>query len=280
MASFSSPFALVLISSGFILFVLLSCLSFYIVVGHVIDSRIRWPHSTTPTARPLAFSTPAAWQVVLTRSQWAFKSPQSLPPILPDSPMISAEVNDLLIMIVRDFVLTWYKDISTSPSFPTTVSATLHSSIDRLLKIAQSLDLATVIVKRILPKITSHVDQFRESEVALRGAKLERRLTESEELDMLLASRYAGKGGKLHPAVENLSSSFTKQAEEAHLRRLLDRALPSILPENDGRSQSVMIVVREIAACSVLYPLMDMFSDPDFWNQIIDQLVGVHPHAR
>ena len=194
--------------------------------------------------------------------------------------MISAEVNALLIMIVRDFVLTWYKDISTSPSFPTTVSATLHSSIDRLLKIAQSLDLATVIVKRILPKITSHVDQFRESEVALRGAKLERRLTESEELDMLLASRYAGKGGKLHPAVENLSSSFTKQAEEAHLRRLLDRALPSILPENEGRSQAVMIVVREIAACSVLYPLMDMFSDPDFWNQIIDQLVGVHPHAR
>ncbi|KAH9175493.1 PhoX domain-containing protein [Lactarius sanguifluus] len=219
------------------------------------------------SAHPLAFSTPAAWQAVLIRSQWSHKPPQSLPPLYPESPMISAAINEILILIVRDFVLTWYRDISASPSFPTAVSAVLHSTLGNLLS------RLSIIVKRVLPKITAHVEQFQESEIALRGAGLERRLTESEELDMLLASRYAGRR-RLHPAVNNLSSSFTKQAEENHLKCLLDRVLPIILPADESRSTALCVVIREIAACSVMYPLMDMLADPDFWNCTIDQLAG------
>ena len=129
-------------------------------------------------------------------------------------------------------------------------------------------------MKRILPKVTAHIEQFRHSEVALRGAGLERRLTQSEELDLLLASRYASKGvGKLHPAIENLSTTFTKQTEEMHLRQLVERALPFVLPDKEARSKALMIVVREIVTCTVLYPVMDMVSDPDFWNRTIDQVV-------
>lgn len=71
-----------------------------------------------------------------------------------------------------------------------------------------------------------------------------------------------------------MSSTFTKQSEEAHLRLLVDKALPYILPEKDAKSQALKIVVREIVACSVLYPVMDMLADPDFWNRTIDQIVS------
>ncbi|KAI1793120.1 PhoX domain-containing protein [Ganoderma leucocontextum] len=271
-----SPVALVLLFPFFLLFLLLGFLAFNIVFGYVLDSIRPAPHNAlTTAARPLAFSTPAAWQAVLTRSQWSHKAPQTLPPLYPDAPVVSAAINDILIMIVRDFVLVWYKDISTSPSFPTAVSSTLHSSMDRLLARAMTLDLSALVVKRILPKVTAHIEQFRQSEVALRGAGLERKLTQSEELDLLLASRYAARGeGKLHSAVENLSSTFTKQSEESHLRELIDRALPSILPEKEANSPAVKIVVREIVACSVLHPVMEMLSDPDFWNRMIDQVAG------
>jgi sorting nexin-25 len=192
-------------------------------------------------------------------------------------------------MVVRDFVLTWYRDISSSPSFPTAVSATLHDTLQRLLARANTIDLPVFFVKRILPKVTVHIEQFRRSEVALRGAALERHLTQSEELDLLLASRYSAKGGeRLHPAVDNLSTTFTKQTEELHLRQLLDIVLPHILPEKEARSKVLRIAVREILACSVLYPLFDMLADPDFWNRAIDQLVreyhlavrgSLHPHT-
>ncbi|KAI0059452.1 PhoX domain-containing protein [Artomyces pyxidatus] len=271
----SSPLTLILLSPFILLFLVVSLLGLNLLLGYILDTRRRSQGPSVVTARPLAFSTPAAWQVVLTRSQWSYKPPQTLPPIYPDSPMISSAVNDILILIVRDFVLTWYKDISSSPSFPTAVSSTLHSSLERLLTRLSSADLPTIFVKRILPKITAHVEQFRESEIALRGAGLERRLTESEELDILLASRYAGKGGnRLHPAVNNLSSSFTKQTEENHLKQLVEKVLPYVLPEKEARSQALKVVVREIASCSVFYPVMDMFADPDFWNRTIGQLAG------
>ena len=38
-------------------------------------------------------------------------------------------------------------------------------------------------------------------------------------------------------------------------------------------SRVLKLVVREIVACAVLFPVMDMVSDPDFWNRAIDQVV-------
>jgi sorting nexin-25 len=276
----SSPLTLLIISPFVLIFLATTFWLSNVFLGHYLDSKRPYSRGDLSTAaRPFAFSTPAAWQVVLTRSQWSHKSPQSFSPLYPESPVVSAALNDILIMIVRDFVLTWYKDISTSPSFPTAVSVVLHDSLERLLNRAAGIDLPVLIVKRILPKITAHIEQFRQSEVALRGAGLERRLTQSEELDLLLASRYGTKGGeKLHPAVDNLSTTFTKQTEEMHLRQLVDKALPFVLPEKEAKSKVLRVVVREIVTCSVLYPVLEMLADPDFWNRAIDQVVRTfHP---
>lgn len=276
---FLSPYVLLLLSPLILVFIAVASVGLHVYIGHWLDS---WQKngrtSLCSAARPYAFSTPAAWQAVLTRSQWSQSAPQTFPPLYPESKMISSTLNDILILIVRDFVLTWYKDISSSPSFPTAVSSVLHSSLSKLLDRAESVDLAALVVNRILPKITAHIEQFRQSEMALRGAGLERRLTQSEELDILLASRYATKGGeKLHPAIDNLSTTFTKQTEEAHLRQIIDKVLPYMLPETEAKSQALKIVAREIASCSVLFPIMDMVADPDFWNRMIDDIVSASP---
>ncbi|OAX40073.1 hypothetical protein K503DRAFT_768931 [Rhizopogon vinicolor AM-OR11-026] len=278
--AFSSPLSLILISPVIVLSVALSCFVANILVGVALDKQTSHRNALAHAARPLAFSTPAAWQAVLTRSHWSQKTPQSLSPLCPDLPVVSSTLNDIMIFAVRDFVLTWYKDISSSPSFPTAVSSILHDSFERFLQRTETIDLSALLVKRILPKVTAHIEQFRQSEVALRGAALERRLTQSEELDMLLASRYAGKGGKLHPAVENLSSTFTKQNEEIHLRTTAERVLSHILPEQEAQSKALKIVVREILVCTVLYPIMDMVTDPDFWNRMIEQVAGAAIHQQ
>ncbi|KAF5388574.1 hypothetical protein D9757_004709 [Collybiopsis confluens] len=279
----ASPLILLLISPLIFLLLAIAFLALQVFIGHILDSRRpRSPKLALKTARPFAFSTPAAWQAVVTRSQWSQNTPQSFPPLYPDSPMISTAINDILIMIVRDFVLTWYKDISSSASFPVAVSAVLHDSLSQLLDRAAAIDLPSLVVKRILPRITEHVELFRQSEIALRGAGLERRLTHSEELDIMLASRYGASrnAGKLHPAIENLSTTFTRQSEEIHLKQLVDKALPYVLPESENRSRALKIVVREIVACAVLYPVMEMVSDPDFWNRAIDQVASAAIHQQ
>jgi sorting nexin-25 len=149
-------------------------------------------------------------------------------------------------MAIRDFVEIWYSQLSSSPAFPVAVNSIIRFSLEKTITRASSIDLPSLIVKRILPKVTAHIDQFRESEVALRGAGLERRLTQSEELDLLLASRYASKGGKLHQAVENLSTTFTRQTEEAHIRQLVDKALPFILPPTEAKSKGLRIATSNM----------------------------------
>jgi sorting nexin-25 len=271
----TSTLMLLLISPLLVIFLVLSFLCIHVLLGYALDSMYPSnPRPTRPSARPLAFSTPAAWQAVVTRSLWSTQSPQNLPYLTPSYPVLSSSLNEILIMIVRDFVLEWYKKFSSSPSFPTAVSSTLHGTLDNFLGRVTTLDLPAFIVHRVLPKVTAHVERFRESEIALRGAGLERHLTESEELDLLLAGKFAGPRGKLHPAVENLASLVTKQSEEAHLRGLIDRALPHVLPPDAAASKAVRIVVREIVTCTVLAPIMDMLADPDFWNRAIDQLVS------
>ncbi|KAJ7492333.1 PhoX domain-containing protein [Mycena latifolia] len=259
----SSPLTLLLISPFVVGLLGVAFLVLNVLVSHLLDAKAPSARNTLHSAaKPFIFSSPAAWQAVLTRSQWSQDSPQSFPPLVPDSPVLSGAINDILIMIVRDFVLTWYKDLSASPSFPMAVSSVLHKSLENILDRAAAIDLSELVVKRILPKVTAHIEQFRQSEVALRGAGLERRLTQSEELDLLLASRYTSKGGgKLHPSVDNLSTTFTKQTEET--------ASPT--PRRKGAA---------IVACAVLYPVMEMVSDPDFWNKAIDQVAGAAIHEQ
>ena len=272
----SSPVTVLLLSPLIVFAVAVAFLLLNICLAYILDlNRPLVRPEESLAARPLAFSTPAAWQAAQTRLQWSTRPPQSFAPLYPESAAISSAISDILILIVRDFVLTWYRDISNSPAFPTAVSATLHSSLQRILEKTYTLDWPALIAKRIIPKVTMHIEQFRQSEIALRGAGLERRLTQSEELDLLLASRYASRGGgKLHPAIDNLSSTFTKQTEENHLRELVDKALPYVLPEKEAKSRVLKIAVREVVACSVLYPVMDMLADPDFWNKSIDNIVS------
>jgi sorting nexin-25 len=190
--------------------------------------------------------------------------------------MLSGSLNEVITLIVRDFVLVWYKQISPSPTFPGAVSKTMHTALDNILHRLAQIDLPSLVVKRILPKVTAHIDQFRQSEMAVRGAGLERHLTQSDELDMLLASRYATHEptNRLHPAISNLSSMVTKQTEEAHLRSIIDVILPLVLPEKEAKSHAVHVVAREIISCIVLVEVMELLSDPDIWNRAIDEAAG------
>ncbi|TFK19973.1 structural protein MDM1 [Coprinopsis marcescibilis] len=278
----ASPIALIILAP--VIFVLLA-LSFFacnLYLGYILDlQRKRKTNRLYQAAKPLSFSTPAAWQAVLTRSQWSQNLQQTFPPLDRESPEISEALEDIISKIIRDFVHVWYDNLSTSSAFPSSVNALLHSAAEALLDRSAAIDLPALIVRRIIPKITTHIEHFRQSEVALRGAGLERRFTQSEELDLLLAGRYANKGhGKLHPAIENLSTTFTKQTEEIHLRNLVESALPHILPENAANSRAVTIVIREIVTCSVLHPVMDMITEPDFWNRSIDHFAGAAIHQQ
>ncbi|GAA5943128.1 hypothetical protein JCM10213_006220 [Rhodosporidiobolus nylandii] len=221
-----------------------------------------------PIVPPLYFTSRAAWSMRQTKAAWEASGDPSRFTFPGAPPFLSSAINTLLSLILRDFVVKWYSAFSDSPVFPAAVEATIRDTLVSLVARVDKLDWADLLVGRILPLLTSHIETFRSAEQAQLGA------LDSDELDLFVASRYASrKGGKLHAAVD-VASTNSRPSEEAWLRSLIDSILPLIIPDRELDSPAVRIMVRELVSCTVMLPIFDMLGDPDFYNRIIDDKAG------
>ncbi|KAG7006719.1 hypothetical protein G7Y79_00013g034910 [Physcia stellaris] len=212
-----------------------------------------------------AFVAPKTWkeEIVWLSGQADYKKE----PLYPSSFLISDGIDGLLDWALRDLVTSWYTNISRSPIFVNEIDRTLRGALAVIRDRTLGTDIVEVAVSRIVPLITAHLKDFYEAERAIRGKHLNRNVTESEELDLAIAGKY--RDGKLHPAA-SLAYSDLKLKQQEHLRKLVVRLLPDIVPENVLRSRAVSVLIKEIVACAVLAPLMQLLSDPDTWNQIME----------
>jgi len=218
--------------------------------------------------RNLAFVYPKTWKA--DTASLRSRSNYQRAPLYPQSFVISNSIDGLLDLILRDFVASWYGKISARPTFTNEVDRAIRAVLvnirDRFLKI----DVVELAISRVVPIITAHMSDFYEAERTIRGRKLTRVVTESEELDLAIAGKY--RDGKLHPAA-SLTSLNTRLLEQQHLRSVVMRLLPKVLPDKMTASPSVSILIREIVACAVLLPVMQMLADPDTWNQLLEAYV-------
>ncbi|KAM0788583.1 hypothetical protein ACM66B_001705 [Microbotryomycetes sp. NB124-2] len=223
---------------------------------------------------PLTFTSAAAWSAVKVRAGWE-ASPDNKPKFEWATDELNEAIKSLLDLVIKQFVQKWYSGISDSPAFPSAVDATLRHVLNKVAQRASSTEWIELLVGRILPIVTAHAENFRAAEQALRGQRLKTHLTESSELDLFLASRYAAETAKkqLHPSV-NIASPNSKPAEEAWLRSFVAGLLPCLLPSNELDSPVVATLVQEIVACTVISAVVESLSDPDFWNRFIDDKAG------
>ncbi|KAL5408017.1 hypothetical protein PMIN03_006799 [Paraphaeosphaeria minitans] len=195
------------------------------------------------------------------------RSAYMMEPLYPASFVVSDSIDVLLGLILRDFVKSWYGNISKSPTFVNEVDRAVRAALGEIRDRLLAVDTVEIAVSRMIPLITEHLRAAHEAESVVRGKKLSRNVTESEELDMAIAAKY--KDGRLHPAA-SLAYSNTKLNQQQHLRSIVARLLPSIMPENMTTSPAVNVLIKEIVACAVLSPVMQMLADPDTWNQLME----------
>ncbi|KAJ4293777.1 tRNA (guanine-N(7)-)-methyltransferase (tRNA(m7G46)-methyltransferase) [Collariella sp. IMI 366227] len=233
----------------------------------VLTSRGPQHRQLRRTARPkaAAFLAPQTWktEVAALRQRQTYTKT----PLCPESPKLSAALDELLEFIIRDFISAWYSSISKNPVFTDEVDKAIRGALLRVCDRIQGLDLAEILTTRLVPLMTAHFRDFSAAERSVRGRKLNRSMTETEELDLAIASKY--KEGKLHPAA-SLAFSDTKTAQQDYLRQAMSKILPRVLPEDILASRAVSTLIREITACAVMFPIMQILSDPDTWNQIME----------
>ncbi|CAD0053280.1 unnamed protein product [Aureobasidium pullulans] len=156
-----------------------------------------------------------------------------------------------------------------TPIYPSSakVDRAIRQVLDNVRKRTAQLDMVELAVARIVPILTNHMRDFYNAERLVRGKNLSRDMTESEELDLAIAAKF--RDGKLHPAAA-LAFSDTKLLQQTHLRRIVAKILPLVMPDYMKSSAAVSALVKEIVACAVLTPVVLMLSDPDFFNQLIE----------
>ncbi|KAL7913291.1 PXA domain-containing protein [Trichoderma velutinum] len=220
-----------------------------------------------PPARParVSFLSSQRWRAeaeALRQRQTYHKEPLD-----PNFPQASQALDEVLGLIFRDFVRSWYSHISQNPTFEHEVDKAIRQALLTLVGSLRNKDLADIVTSRFVPILTAHFHDFYEAEKSVRGRKLNRSVTESEELDLAIASKF--RDGRLHPAA-SLSFPDTKMVQQDYLRSLVGRLLSKILPKKMLSSRAVSIIVREIVGCAVLFPVVQLLGDPDMWNQLIE----------
>ncbi|KAJ4301898.1 tRNA (guanine-N(7)-)-methyltransferase (tRNA(m7G46)-methyltransferase) [Kalmusia sp. IMI 367209] len=215
--------------------------------------------------RHVAFLAPDKWKAE--KAALTKRSMYMMEPLYPASFVVSDSIDVLLGLILRDFVKSWYGNISKSPRFVNEVDRAVRAALGEIRDRILAVDMVEIAVSRMLPLITEHLRAAYEAERVVRGKKLSRNVTESEELDMAIAAKY--KDGRLHPAA-SLAYSNTKLVQQQHLRSIVTRLLPKIMPRNMTTSPAVNVLIKEIVACAVLSPVMQMLADPDTWNQLME----------
>lgn len=215
--------------------------------------------------RHVAFVRPQLWAsekaALQTRLQYRPKD------LYPASRAVSKSFEDLLSLIERDFIETWYSNMSKRPTFTNEVDRAIRQALANLIGRAKNVDLVGTAVSRVVPIVTGHMNETYEAEKAVRGKKLNKNITESEELDLAVATKF--RNGKLHMAA-SLAFADTKVAQQQYLRGMIMRLLPKIMPQDMLSSPAVTVLIKEIVSCAVLQPVMQLLCDPDTWNQILE----------
>ncbi|KAJ5935881.1 hypothetical protein N7454_005179 [Penicillium verhagenii] len=243
--------------------VALSCAIFLGLV--LLTTRNQTERAHLPKRVSVAFIKPNNWRKELFNVR---KTTRYRPrPLYPESFVVSEGFDELLSLVTRDFVSSWYQNISPSPIFANEIDKVIRIALENFRDRLLAEDLISLIVSRIFPILTSHLKDFDIAERAVRGRNLSRNVTESEELDLAIANKF--REGRLHPAV-GLSSVDQKTVQQEYLRKIAVGLLPQLFPESVLRSRTVSVLIREIIACAVLVPAMTALSDPDTWNQLME----------
>jgi len=238
--------------------------SFVVVILTQTRSPSRRPQSALRNTVPI-FLSPSKWKPE-TSSLAAAQHYQ--PAQLYDQSFVLSHALDALISLaLRDFVSSWYNNISASPVFVNEVDCNIRAGLAEVRDRMLQEDWVNVVVSRIVPILTAHLREFDRAERAVRGRSLNRNVTDSEELDLAIAAKY--KDGKLHPAA-SLAYSDPRSIQQDHLRKLVVRILPDVLSPSMMGSRAVLVLVKEIISCAVLLPVMQLLADPDTWNQLVE----------
>ncbi|AQZ14317.1 MDM1 (YML104C) [Zygosaccharomyces parabailii] len=199
--------------------------------------------------------------------------------LFPLCPEISSEIENIINLIIQDFVMSWFCHFNadSSSAFPQRVKQLLMDSVERLQKLLVNKDEADLVVLRLLPLLNKHFTTFCTAKEAVLSDMTFAKEGE-RNIDLSIAVEF-DKNYKLHKAL-SLRSNCLRQDIARYVKLRIEHVLPLIIDTQELASPYVRVLLREIISSCIVEPVIVKFSDPDTWNlrfiSISDKILEEH----
>ncbi|KAK6891573.1 Structural protein MDM1 [Candida tropicalis] len=202
-------------------------------------------------------------------------------PIFPDSFLISEVLQELIDLIIGEFITPWYFQLTKSTLFTDDISLEIKEVIKNFHGRLINVDFAQLLVVNILPIIQDHFMSFLQAEEIVKNQGKFTKF-DSNEYHLAIASSY--KRGKLHRGVTTNNSltnnDESNPKEKIYLRKKVKALLPFVLSDNEKDNEIVIGFVTELIACTVLCNVFNLLTESDFYNLMIVKLIGDNLRRR
>lgn len=178
--------------------------------------------------------------------------------------IIDEQLQEVLRYAFRDYICTWYSQISDNEEYLISVQEMVQKVIIAFASRSKEVEWVPYLTTRLVDDFASHLRLFRQAQTKLKVAR---------EMDSSNFPNLHSLFFDLETTMEqNLCRdlvSTSSEHEKAYLRELAEVLLYLLLPQEDFHNKLLRYIVREIVVNIVLLPLINLFSDPDYINQTI-----------
>ncbi|CAI9721892.1 sorting nexin-14-like isoform X2 [Octopus vulgaris] len=164
---------------------------------------------------------------------------------------VDKAVGELLELVFKEFIYSWFKDLSIDEEFVQELRNSLRFFAAVLLRRAQKIDIPDLITSKLSKAGLAHLDSYLQTK---------KRVPIGTDLQHATLNYL---GPSLHVAMQS------RKMELEYLRRLTESLFPFIIQPYALHSPSTCNLVREVISGSLLQVGMDVLADPDNVNNLI-----------
>nr|XP_018913034.1 PREDICTED: sorting nexin-13-like [Bemisia tabaci] len=251
-----------LVLLGAILFVVGALGMTYIFVEEKMDSYSKRQYSTSYSSNGALFPIEGCDQELL--ESFKKKSPRRSNKPITGQFVIDKELDDIISLVMRDYVHSWYDNISTDSEFPAALRLCINRTLTRIASRVSEIDWTPYFTARLVDDAASHLRLFRQARTKMKTKYHDTcKCPELEsiffDLELMMEQNQVCRD---HICLD-------EQSEKGYLQQVSEKILELFAPEEDYNCQTVRLLTREILVNAVLLPLVSKLSDPDFINQIV-----------
>lgn len=174
---------------------------------------------------------------------------------------IDEQINDLINLILRDYIYSWYSSLSSNQEFVNELRIVLQTIIRLLVGRISKINKINYITTKLVDNFVNHLKLYRMAKHHLKSNNLE--LTEDNLKESFFNFELKSESNKFcRDAVSERTNLCLDYLTE--LTNILEYL---ILPPEIFNNRTIKYFVNNLIINSTFYPLLDLLSDPDFINQ-------------